>query len=337
MRATASDVARLASVSVSTVSRALSAPDMVSTPTLHKVQQAAERLGYLPNRAARGLVTGRTGNLALIIPDLNNPYFAGLAKEIQEQARTRGLHMFLADSDEDPRVELQITQGIAAQVDGVLLCSPRAGTAELLDAAGRTPVVMLNRSLSGVASVVPDHHDAALQALRHLWALGHSEIGYVGGPRNSWSNTARLEAFTQISAELDGVHGRELGSFQPYFSGGVAAADIVFATEVSAVVVYNDLMALGLLDRAQRRGVRVPEQLSVVSFDDIPFARSVTPHLSSIAVSGEEMARRALDSLAEAQHGSTTSAEEPPHHVVPVDLTVRDSTGPRPSTPTRPA
>src|SRR5699024_9035597 len=93
MRATANDVARLARVSVSTVSRALSSPHLVAPATLQKVQQAADQLGYLPNRAARGLVTGRTGNLALIIPDLNNPYFAGLTKETQEQARARGLQI----------------------------------------------------------------------------------------------------------------------------------------------------------------------------------------------------------------------------------------------------
>ena len=336
MRATASDVARLASVSVSTVSRALTTPQMVSRPTLQKVQQAAEQLGYLPNRAARGLVTGRTGNIGLIVPDLNNPYFAGLTKEIQDQARTRGLQMFLADIDEDPRAELQITRSIADQVDGVLLCSPRAGTAELLEAAGKAPVVMLNRAMSGVASVVPDHRDGMVQGLRHLAALGHQEIGYVGGPRNAWSHAARLESFLQVTADLDGVRGHDLGSFQPYFTGGVAAADIVFASGVTAVVVYNDLMALGLLDRAQRRGIRIPEELSVVSFDDIPFARSVTPHLSSIAMSREEMARRALDALAATQ-GAATSTEEPPHHVVSVDLIVRDSTGPRPASPNRPA
>ncbi len=336
MRATANDVALLARVSVSTVSRALSSPHKVSPPTLQKVQQAADQLGYLPNRAARGLVTGRTGNLALIIPDLNNPYFAGLTKEIQEQARLRGLQMFLADIDEDPSAELQVVEAVATQVDGVLLCSPRAGTDDLLAAAGRTPVVMLNRAMSPVASVVPDHRDGMIQGLRHLWALGHTEIGYVGGPRNSWSNTARQGAFLEVVADLDGVRGRDLGSFQPYFSGGVAAADIVFASEVTAVVVYNDLMALGLLDRAQRRGVHVPEELSVVSFDDIPFARSVTPHLSSIATSREEMARRALDALAVTQENAALM-EEPPHHVVPVDLVVRDSTGPRPTIPIRPA
>ena len=336
MRATANDVALLARVSVSTVSRALSSPHLVAPATLQKVQQAADQLGYLPNRAARGLVTGRTGNLALIIPDLINPYFAGLTKETQEQARARGLQMFLADIDENPSAELQVVESVATQVDGVLLCSPRAGTKELLAAAGRTPVVLVNRTMPAVASVVPDHRDGMVQALRHLWALGHAEIGYVGGPRNSWSNTARQSGFLQVVAELDGVRGRDLGSFQPYFSGGVAAADIVFASAVTAVVVYNDLMALGLLDRAQRRGVHVPEELSVVSFDDIPFARSVTPHLSSVATSGEEVARRALDALAATQN-LETSSEEPPHHVVPVDLVVRDSTGPRALAPTSPA
>src|SRR5699024_7004119 len=269
--------------------------------------------------------------LALIIPDLNNPYFAGLTKQLQEQARLRGLNMFLADSDEDPRTELQILQNLSTQVDGVLLCSPRAATEDLLTAAGPTPMVVLNRSIPGIASIVPDHHDGMRQGLQHLWALGHRDIGYVEGPRNSWSNSARLEGFTQAAAEL-GVQGHRLGSFQPYFSGGVAAADLVFASDVSAVVVYNDVMALGILDRGQRRRVLVPEQLSVVSFDHIPFARSVTPHLSSISTSREEMARRALDELSAAERDGHN--QDAPRHLVGVDLIVRDSTGPREPAPT---
>ena len=235
MRATASDVARLASVSVSTVSRALSAPDMVSTPTLHKVQQAAERLGYLqPGRPRPGDRAYRQSRADH--PGPEQPLLRRLDQgDPGAGAQPVGCTCFSPTAMRILGSSCRIVQTSPPRWTVCCSALPAPALLSFSTPPGHTPVVMLNRSIPGVASVVPDHHDAALQGLRHLWALGHSEIGYIGGPRNSWSNSARLEAFTQISAELDGVRGRELGSFQPYFSGGVSAADIVFASDVTAV------------------------------------------------------------------------------------------------------
>src|SRR3954469_318537 len=131
MSATIRDVARMAGVSPSTVSRGLAQSDLVHPDTRDRVRRAADRLGYLPNRAARGLITGRTGNLGLLVPDVANPFFAGIVKGVQARARELDYAVFLADSDEDPDAEAGLVRALAKQVDGMLLCSPRMSDADL--------------------------------------------------------------------------------------------------------------------------------------------------------------------------------------------------------------
>src|SRR5512138_792177 len=130
MAVTIKDVARAAGVSPSTVSRALSAPELVQPDTRRRVQQAATELGYHPNRAARGLITGRTGNLGLIVPDLTNPFFPGVVKGVQTRAREFDYAVFLADTDEDPTAEADVVRNLSKQVDGIILCSPRMSEEE---------------------------------------------------------------------------------------------------------------------------------------------------------------------------------------------------------------
>lgn len=336
MRSTASDVARLAGVSVSTVSRALTVPDKVSTSTRLRVQEVARGLGYHPNQAARGLATGRTGNLGLVIPDLENPYFSSITKAVQSRARSVGYAVFVADTDEDSQEEPEIIRNLAKQVDGVILCSSRASDAELVDRAKETRVILLNREAADLPSVTADNVDGMRQAVRHLWALGHRDIAYVGGPVRSWSDSQRRLGFERAGAELEGVRTQELGAFQPFFSGGVAAADIVLASGATAVVVYNDLMALGLLERVKERGIVVGRELSVVSFDDIMLSAAITPRLTTVAVPIPLLARTAIDLLlglfedGAGTPGVARTRVVSLQHTIPVDLMVRGSTGPVP-------
>jgi len=328
MRATANDVARLAEVSVSTVSRALSASDKVSPETRRRVQDAAERLGYRPNRAARDLATGRTDNLGLVIPDLENPYFSSITKAVHSRAHTLGYQLLVVDSDEDPRQETELVRRLARDVDGIIICSPRESDEEILRHARTARVVLVNREVDGLAAVSVDNADGVRQALRHLAALGHADVAYAGGPRTSWSDRGRRAAVETVGAEL-GVRTHDLGAFMPYFSGGVAAADLLLASPASAVVVFNDLMALGLLDRVKSRGVDVPADLSIVSFDDIMFASAVTPHLTSVAFPSRLMARQAIDLLLDLPDDGTSV--RPQRHLLPMELKVRASSGPAPA------
>jgi LacI family transcriptional regulator len=231
MAVTIKDVARMAGVSPSTVSRTLTAPDLVQPDTRRRVQQAVATLGYHPNRAARGLITGRTGNIGLIVPDLANPFFPGVVKGVQLRAREFDVSVFLADTDEDPTVEAGLVRALIKQVDGILLCSPRTSEEELRSLAGETPVVLLNRRVSRIPSVTIDNVDGIRGAVAHLQALGHHRVAYVAGPRTSWSNRERLRLLraAMAAAEVELV---ETGNVVPQFAGGVAAADVVLASGV---------------------------------------------------------------------------------------------------------
>ncbi len=325
MPVTIKNVARAAGVSPSTVSRALSSPELVQQETRERVRRAAAALGYQANRAARGLITGRTGNIGLIVPDLTNPFFPGVVKGVQARARESDFSVFLADTDEDSTIEAELVRALIKQVDGVVFCSPRTSEEELRTLAGETPLVLLNRRVGRIPSVTIDNHDAIRHAVAHLQALGHQRVAFVAGPRNSWSNRerTRLLRATVTSAGLELV---ELGSVAPQFSGGVAAADLVLAARVTAVFAYNDLVALGLLSRFTARGVAVPAQISVIGFDDIVFAEMVSPALTTLAQPKERSGRAGVDLLMQLLEDPDRAGVL--RRELTSQLMVRDSTGP---------
>lgn len=327
MAATIREVARAARVSPSTVSRALSASTLVSPGTKNRVEQAAAELGYQPSRAARSLVTGRTGNLGLIVPDLSNPFFPGIVKGVQARAQAADLAVFVADSDEDQAVELRLIRELAKSVDGLLLCSPRSSEDEICQLASGTAVVLVNRRVGELPAITVDNADGMRQAVAHVVALGHQRLGYVAGPAASWSGEQRLRGL-HAAADAANLELVEIGNFPPQFEGGIAAADIVIAAHLTAVVAYNDVVAFGLLSRLSARGLEVPEQISVLGCDDIPTARMARPSLTTVALPKEQAGRQAVDLLLEVmQHPEHRRAI---NRELPTQLMVRDSTGPAP-------
>lgn len=283
MAATIRDVASAAGVSQSTVSRALSMPELVNPSTRARVVEAARRLGYQPNRAARGLITGRTGNLGLIVPDLSNPFFSSVVKGVQSAARAADYSLFIADTDEEATAEVELLRALTRQVDGIVLCSPRSPDDELATIGGDSSVVLMNRRIEGRPSVSVDNADGMRQAVEHLAALGHRRIAYVAGPRTSWSNGQRERGLYQSAEATDSdlVH---LGHFPPRFEGGVAAADLALACGATAVIAYNDVVALGLLSRLGARQVPVPEEISVLGCDDISMSAMTHPALTTVSI-----------------------------------------------------
>ena len=331
MPVTARDVARVAGVSVSTVSRALNKPDEVTPSTRDKVIETARGMGYRPNPAARHLITGKTGNIALIVPDLENPFFATVAKGVQSKARTSGYATVVADSDEDPSLEPDIVRDLTPQVDGVLLCSPRSPDSVIAQLAQECTLVLMNRQCGDIPMVMSDNLAGVRQAVVHLVALGHRRIAYAGGPTISWSNQQRLTALRAITEEQPEVELVELGSFQPYVSGGIAAGDLVLASGVTAVLAYNDLVGFGILVRLRQRGARVPDDVSVVGVDDIPMSALTTPPLTSVGIPLVNCGRAGVDLLL----GLVRDPSAPPthHYDLSFRLAVRESTGPVTSTP----
>jgi DNA-binding LacI/PurR family transcriptional regulator len=318
------DVARLANVSPATVSRAFAEPGLVRQETLQRVLAVAEELRYRPSRAARSLTTGKTGNIGVIVPDLGNPFFSAILKGGQARAREADHAVFLADAEENPRLEMELVRAMARQVDGVVICSSRLSEAQLQQLRKDTTLVLLNRRVRGVSAVLLDSAGGMRQALEHLEALGHRRIGYLGGPAQSWSDRERRRGL-RARARGRSLEVIEFGPFAPQFEAGQHAADLAVAAEVTAVVAFNDLMALGVLSRLADRGIGVPHEISVVGFDNILMAGMATPQLTTVALPLEQAGRVAIELLLEqlAQPGSGTQEQG-----LPAQLIVRASTAP---------
>ena len=330
MPVTIHDVARHVGVSAATVSRSFSAPDQVRARTRDAVRAAAAELGYRPNRAARSLVTGRTGTVGIVVPDLANPFFPSVVSGAQARARQGDHALLLADSGEDAAQEVELIATLSRQVDGLVLVSPRARTAALRELADGTPLVLLNRRYVGLPAVLMDSADGMRQAVEHLAGLGHRRVAYLSGPRSSWSNRQRLRGLA-ASAPALGIEVVHLGPLAPTFDAGVQAADQVLAAGVTAAIAFNDLMALGVLSRLTQRSVPVPvpDRLSVLGFDDIPMTAMCTPPLTSVALSTEAAGRAAVDLLLHLlgppQAGGADARAQ---RRLPAQLVVRGSTGP---------
>lgn len=331
--ANARDVARLAGVSVSTVSRALAHHSQVSAVTRERVTAIAAQLGYRPHTLARGLRLGRTHVLGLLVPDLENPSFASVTKGVHARARAAGYAVFVADSEEARSAEPTLLAEFAQRVDGVIVASPRSDDETLRRALGDLPHVLVNRDAAGLPSVDADDADGVTQALGHLHALGHRTVAVAAGPTSSWSGTRRVEGLRRAAERLGNVTLVELGSFRPYFSGGFAAADHAVASGATAVVAFNDLMALGILDRLRGRGVRVPEDISVVGFDDVAFATLVSPALTTVRVPHIGLGQSAVDLLvgmlddASSAGAGAGASDAVAHEQLPVELVIRGSSG----------
>lgn len=313
---TLADVARVAGVSTSTASRALAGITAVAPGTRERVRLAAAELGYEPNLAARQLVTGQGQAIALVLPDIANPFYAGVAKGMQQRVRAEGLTAVFADTDEDPEIERAVLTQMAPVAARLVLASPRLGDEAIRAVAERARVVLVNREVDGLPAVTGDNADGVRQALVHLRALGHRRVGYAGGPATSWSDAARRAG---LSAAPTDLHVVDLGAFRPGPAGGVAAADLALSEGLTAVLAFNDQLAMGILGRLADRGVTVPDRLSVVGFDDIPVARLLAPPLTSVTVPAESLGRSAVELLLGAR-------PEPGLRTLPVELTVRRST-----------
>lgn len=325
MPATIRDVARASGVHMSTVSRTFSAPHLVSPETRSRVLATAESLGYRPNRAARALITGRTHNIGLIVADIANPFFPPMIKAAESQARLRDYHVFVADTNEDATVEEDLVRALAKQVDGVLLCSPRMSNGLIEQLSRDMSLVVVNRQVTGLPCVVMDVAQGARDAVAHLTGLGHRRLAFVGGPRGSWTNR-EIRRAAVAAARAGGTTLTVIGSNQPTEDGGHAAAEQVAREEVTAVLAYNDLMAIGLIEGLDSLGMAVPADVSVVGIDDIALSRRTRPKLTTVANPTSAAGRAAIDMLL--QHGDDrrTAAQV----TLQTELVVRDSTGPGP-------
>jgi DNA-binding LacI/PurR family transcriptional regulator len=321
------DVAAAARVSVATVSRALSSPHLVNQVTRERVLAVATELGYRPSPAARSLITGRTANIGIVVPDLGNPFFTGVLKSVQARAREAGYAVLVGDSDEDPAAEEELVRMMAKQVDGVLLCSPGIKDGLITALAANQPLTLLNRRIRGIGATLMDSAGGMRQIVGHLADLGHERCAYLNGPRNSWSNRERRRGL-RAAARQRNVEIVELGPFPPRYDGGVQAADLAVAADVTAILAYNDVMALGVLARLRDLGIDVPGRLSVTGFDDLVFAAVCAPPLTTVAMPVQQAGRSAVDLLlGQLDHKDTATT----HLDLPTHLIVRATTAAPPT------
>lgn len=319
------DVARVAGVATSTVSRALAQPGRVSESMRQHVLNVAGELGYRPNQQARSLSSGRTHSLALLIPGATNPYFFDLIRGTQIEAKVRGYRHMLVDTEGVAELENQYLRELATSVDGVVLAGSRLTDERLSEIAAHLPMVVVNREVEGVPSVVVDTSTAVTQALDYLVSMGHSRVAFLGGPVSSWSSRKRWEALQVASVRLD-IECLNLGHFGETQSGA-AAADVALHHKVTACMFFNDMLAIAGLKRFAELGVSVPGDLSVVGCDDIFGADFCNPPLTTLTARIDQVARTATNMLLTRLLGLPTVRQ---HERIPASLTVRQSTGPAP-------
>jgi DNA-binding LacI/PurR family transcriptional regulator len=286
------DIARAAGLSPSTISRALSDPEKVSAATRDKVHRIARDLGYVPNQTPRS----RTDVLGVIVPDISNPFFPPVVKAIQARAHARGKLVLLADVDEHAVDEIFRARTLQPRVDGLIIVSPRSSDDVLNEIAATTRTVFVHRLVEGAANVVIDDAVGIGEAVQHLAALGHRRLGYLNGPNRSWSNGRRRTAL-QSACTAHSVDLVEFGPFEPQMQAGARAADLVIATDLTGVIAYDDLVALGFMVRLNERGVRPGTDLSVIGIDNSPMAAISYPPLTSVHVPGAAAGAIAVDVL----------------------------------------
>jgi LacI family repressor for deo operon, udp, cdd, tsx, nupC, and nupG len=217
-RATIYDIAKLAGVNASTVSRALGNPGRVSVKTRKLVEEAAAELNFSINPLARALPTGRTGMVGLIVSDITNPSFFDIIRGAQSEAAARGFTLVLAESAESRSTEAVVAQRMQASTDGIILASPRMSDPEIRALNGIRPVIVLNRCVDGIASVVPDVDSGVNEAVRHLASNGHHRIAFLAGPEQSWISARRVDSF-RLTCEWTGREAKLIPSTAPTIEG----------------------------------------------------------------------------------------------------------------------
>lgn len=303
-RVTISEVAKEAGVSTMTVSRVVNGKGSISPKTEAQVRRAIETLGYRPSRVARSLTTDKTNTLGLIIPDIGNPFYPEIMAGAEEAAWRAGYSLILYNSNEQAQREKEALELLEdMRVDGLILASSRLPEDDLFAALQRhRAVVLINRFITApkVASVRVDDAYGTMLAVNHLWTTGHQHIGFVGGPESAYSTQARRSGFiTAFETRGLEVEPRYIVYSQPQERAGKETVKRLLCDrpELTALICYNDLVAIGALQAAFELGKRVPKDLSIVGCDDIRMASLVNPSLTTLGVSNGLLGVRAIELL----------------------------------------
>ena len=319
------DVARAAGVAPSTVSRAFSRPGRVNARTAERIFAAARGVGYRSG-VLHGPTGQRTRSLAVVAADVTNPFDSEIIRGAHQAAGESGYTILLSHTREDAHFERDWTERELCAVEGVLLTGSRMSHNAIRMLAKQRPLVLLNRRVPEVPSVITDNARGMRRAVEHLAGLGHQTVTYVAGPEASWADGTRWVALIEACHELD-LRFRRVGPCNtPTVHAGLDIAQEVLAQKPSAVIAYNDVMAIGVIKGMRRAGVQVPDDVSVIGFDNIALAEIVDPGLTTVAAPLRAMGIIGVKNLLAAIGGATPNREP---IVLPVKLVVRGSTGRR--------
>ncbi|MBI4889457.1 MAG: LacI family DNA-binding transcriptional regulator [Acidobacteria bacterium] len=330
-RASIKDIARLANVSHSTVSRALAGSSLVNPETAGKIRKIAEQTGYRPSAAARSLVTSRSATIGVVVTTIADPFAAEVVLGIEDAANEHNYSVILANSNALPEREVKVVRSFEERrVDGIIVTSSRVGAtyAETLSQT-QVPIVLLNNQHPSefMHSVMIDNFEASRELMRYLIGLGHRRIAYIGDRYGYQSDTERFGGY-RAALEGAGLGLNKsyvmLGDGKPEEGGEAAAALLELRPRPTAIFCYNDMTALGALKAITERGLRVPADISVAGFDDLFLARYSFPPLTTVRQPMREMGRLALETLVQLCDGG----ESQPFVQVAGELIVRESTAP---------
>lgn len=330
MSVTIKDVAKAAGVSVASVSRAFNGHDNVTRDTYERIMQAAQQLHYMPNGAARSLITRRTQTIGALLPDLHGAFFSELIRGIDLAARARGMHLLVSSSHDDADEAAAAMRAMLGRVDGLLVMSPHANPGFLSDNLPPVlPTVLMNTgSGDGRHSwLTVDNHGGAHAMTRHLMKGGYRRIAFIRGPDNNVDAAERLRGYRDALGKLaDQCEAYcQPGDFREASGYHAGRKLLAMTPRPEAVFAANDMMALGCLAAFNEAGLNVPGDIALAGFDDVPMARYTMPSLSTVRVRIAEFGECALARLIDAiEHPDSTRAVE---QVMPTELVIRSSCG----------
>lgn len=326
---TIKDVARAANVSVATVSRALNGHDNVTDEMRRRVAAIAEQMHYSPHAAARSLSSRRTHAIGVVLPDLYGEFFSELVRGIDQVAREHRLHLLVSSYHGHREEQGAAMRAMRGRVDGLLVMSPyAAGSAALDGGAAGLPLVLINSQDAGEGAVAlgVDNYAGAVAMVEHLVACGHRRIAFIAGPDDNFDAYQRQRGYRDALARLlPDARPLELPGDFSESSGHVAGVELLARSpRPDAVFAANDMMAIGAMLAFQEAGVRCPDDVAVVGFDDVPVAALVRPSLTTLRIRIADTGRGALNRLVGLINGDADAGG--PDEVVRPELVTRQST-----------
>ncbi|MBS1208560.1 MAG: transcriptional regulator, LacI family [Proteobacteria bacterium] len=305
------DVAAAAGVSTATVSKFLNGLQRFTPDVEKRLAEAITSLGYRLNQQARSMVTGQTRTFGLAVQDVRNPHFANIIKGANRIALEQDYNLLVVDVQERAAHERHLLEALTGRVDGLIVSSRLPDEAlDWLSDLGKPVVFFGRRDAPGMRCVRTDGHRAAYMLGRHLVETGRRRITYLGFPSARW-DSERLAGLTEALAE-SGLTPQQHAVELPTMEGGQheASALLLNSQRPDAVVCYNDLVAIGLMHEAQSLGIRIPEDVAITGFDDIPVAAFMQPALTTVNMRSEEQGEAAMKLLLEAVRGESTNASD---------------------------